>query len=114
MTLRPKTPSDLVLAPVAAHVDMNLQELRDRTPQEIDYQLSLKLDQPLLTNPREERAEHVRRAAVRGIDLHGWRAEITDDGCRLRLSGGSVTIDLGLGASVMSYITTGVRAAASV
>ncbi len=114
MTLRPKTPADLALAPVAAHVDLNLQELRDRTPEEIDYELSLRLDQPLITNTRQERAEHIRRASVRGVDLHGWTAEITEDGCRLRLSGGSVTIDLGLGASLMSYISAGVGAAANI
>ncbi len=114
MALRPKTPADLALAPVAAGIDLNLQALRDKTPDEIDYELSLQLDQPLIANTREERAEHVVRAAVRGIDLHGWDAAVTDDGCRLRLSGGSVTIDLGLGATVMGYITTGVRSAAGV
>jgi hypothetical protein len=42
--------------------------------------------------------------ALRNVDRHGWEATITDDGCRLRLSGGSVTLDLGLGATVMRYI----------
>jgi hypothetical protein len=102
MSLRPKTHADLALAPVAARVDLNLQELRDRTPEEIDYELALRLDQPLIPNTRDERAEHVRRAAVRGVDLHGWTAGITEDGCRLRLSGGSVTLDLGLGATLMT------------
>jgi hypothetical protein len=114
MTLVPKTPADLALAPVAAGIDINLQALRDKTPEEIDYELSLQLDQPLITNTRQERAEHVERAALRGLDLHGWHIAVTDDGCRLRLSGGSVTLDLGLGAALMSYITTGVRARAGV
>src|ERR1022692_1124182 len=101
MTLRPKVPLDMALAPVAAQIDLNLQLLRDRTPREIDYELQLQLDRPQIADTREERAEHVLRAALRNIDRHGWEATITDDGCRLRLTGGSVSLDLGLGAAVM-------------
>jgi hypothetical protein len=108
MTLLPRAPLDMVLAPVAAQIDLNLQQLRDRTPGEIDYELQLQLDRPTMTDAREERAEHVLRAALRNIDRHGWEATITEDGCRLRLTGGSVSLDLGLGASVMTYIDGGV------
>ncbi|HZE05519.1 MAG TPA: hypothetical protein VE127_09865 [Solirubrobacteraceae bacterium] len=113
MALLPKAPIDLSLAPVAAQVDLNLQTLRDRAQEEIEYELQLELDRPLFANTREERAEHVLRAAFRNIDLHGWHGSITEDGCRLRLSGGSVTIDLGLGETVMRYIHTGSIAPAS-
>jgi hypothetical protein len=41
------------------------------------------------------------------VDLHGWEAEITDDRARVRISGGSVTLDLGLSATLLSYITGG-------
>ena len=104
MTLRPKVPSDMALAPVAAEIDLNLQRLRDRPAAEIAYELALELDRPLIENTREERAAHVLRVALRDVDLHGWHGEITDDGCRLHLRGGSVTLDLGLGTAVMSYI----------
>ena len=107
MALLPKGPADMALAPVAAEIDINLQRLRDRAPSEIDYELGLQLDRPLMTNTRDERADHVLQAALRNIDRHGWEAAITDDGCRLRLSGGSVTLDLGLGAAVMTYIDDG-------
>jgi hypothetical protein len=46
--------------------------------------------------------------AVRGVDLHAWHTEITPDSARLRLSGGSVTIDLGLSASILRYIEDGI------
>jgi hypothetical protein len=36
--------------------------------------------------------------------MHHWKAEITDDAARLRLSGGSVTLDLGLSAALLDYI----------
>lgn len=105
MTLRPKVPTDMVLAPVAAEIDLNLQRLRDRSTSEIAYELALELNRPLVEDTREERATHVLRVALRDVELHGWHAEITDDGSRLHLSGGSVTLDLGLGSTVMSYIT---------
>jgi hypothetical protein len=44
MTLRPKTPRDLLLAPVAAEVDQNLQSLRDKSPAEIGDALGLVLN----------------------------------------------------------------------
>jgi hypothetical protein len=39
--------------------------------------------------------------------MHGWTAAITDDGCRVHLEGGSVSIDLGLSANVTGYIQDG-------
>jgi len=107
MTLHPKAPIDLTLAPVAAGIDLNLQELRDKEPEEIGFVLGLKLDRPPIPNSRDERAEHVLRAALRNVELHGWKGSISDDACRLHLAGGSVTLDLGLGASVMRYIEDG-------
>lgn len=107
MTLHPKTLTDMALAPVAAEIDLNLQRLRDKAPADIDYELGLALDRPLQENTRSERADHVLRAALRNVERHGWEATITDDGCRLHLSGGSVTLDLGLGDTVMRYIDGG-------
>ena len=88
MTLHPKTFTDMSLAPVAAEIDLNLQRLRDKTPADIDYELGLALDRPPIEGTREERADYVLRAAVRNVERHGWEATITDDGCRLHLSGG--------------------------
>lgn len=98
-----------MLAPVAAEVDLNLQRMRDRTPHEVEYALALELDQDAPAADRARRAELVRRQAIRDVDLHGWTAEITDDRYRLRLSGGSVSLDLGLGAGIKAYIEGGVR-----
>jgi len=104
MTLRPKTPLDLSLAPVAAQLDINLAHLRDCPPQEIDFQVSLELDRPERSGTAEERAERILAVAVRNVELHGWTPSISDDHCRLHLSGGSVTLDLGLSAAIMRYI----------
>jgi len=111
MTLHPKTLTDMALAPVAAEIDLNLQRLRDKSPADIDYELGLALDRPLHENTREERADHVLLMALRNVERHGWQAAITEDGSRLHLSGGSVTLDLGLGDTVMRYIEGGKTAA---
>jgi|SRR5450759_1065293 hypothetical protein len=107
MALLPKVPMDMALAPVAATIDLNLQALRDRQPSEINAELQLKLDRPPIPNNRDERTAHVLRAALRNVELHGWEGTITQDASRLHLTGGSVTLDLGLGASITRYIEAG-------
>jgi hypothetical protein len=41
---------------------------------------------------------------LRDVDLHHWHAAITDDFARLRLSGGSASLDIGLSASILASI----------
>ena len=93
--LHPKSPIDLALAPVAAAIDINLQRLRDPQPSEIDYEIALELN----LDTGEARGPTARRwvqeSATRFVDLHDWWTQITEDGDRLRLDGGSVTLDLG-------------------
>ena len=107
MTVRPKTPIDLALAPVAAELDMNLVPLRDASSAEIDYRLTLELDRSEHSGTVQERVERVLAVAVRNVELHGWIPTITDDHCRLRLTGVSVSLDLGLSAKIMRYIEDG-------
>jgi hypothetical protein len=107
MSLHPKSPTDLALAPVAAAIDLNLQRLRDRQPSEIDYELALELNLSTRGSTRADRAHWVQESAIRFVDLHDWRTEITEDGNRLRLDGGSVTLDVGLSAALLSYIEHG-------
>lgn len=107
MTLRPKTPKDLLLAPVAAEVDLNLQPLRDKSPAEIAEALAIALNVDIAGHSPAERAGRVLEEALRTVELHDWHAEITDDSARLRLTGGSVSIDLGLSASILRYIEDG-------
>jgi hypothetical protein len=107
MTIRPKQQKDLMLAPVAAEIDRNLQRLRDKPVPDVAYQLELELDTPAISADREERAQLVLRHALRDVDLHGWSAAITDDDCRVHLDGGSVSIDLALSANIAGYIQGG-------
>lgn len=107
MAIHPRHLTDLVLAPVAASVDLNLQRLRDRTPAEIDFELTLELNVDTSGSTRADRTRWVLEAALRTVDLHDWHASITDDCDRLRLEGGSVTLDLGLSATILRYIEQG-------
>lgn len=103
-TIPPKAPRDLVLAPVAAEIDLNLQRLRDLPLEQLKFELDLALDRPELRHTRDERVSRVLAAALRNVDTHNWDAAISDDGARLRLSGGSVSLDLGLSATLLRYI----------
>lgn len=113
MTIHPKDRKDLMLAPVAAGIDRNLQRLRVGSPREVMAELELELDRPAMWLDRDSRAELVLRQALRDVDLHGWTATISGDGARLSLGGGSVSIDLGLSAAIMSYIEDGVPSPAA-
>ena len=113
MTIHPKNQTDLMLAPVAAEIDRNLQRLRDGSPRDVMAELELELDRPAMYHDRAGRAELVLRQALRRVDMHGWTAAITEDAARLSLAGGSVTIDLGLSPAITHYIEDGVQAPAS-
>jgi len=103
MTIHPKEPKDLMLAPVAAEIDRNLQLLRERSPEEVETALQLVLDRPEWAT-RETREERILKAALQGVEMHGWHADITADYTGLRLSGGSVSIQLALGSSVQAHL----------
>ncbi|MGH2873671.1 MAG: hypothetical protein ACRDL5_14565 [Solirubrobacteraceae bacterium] len=109
MTIHPKKRRDLLLAPVAAAIDHNLQRLRGGSARQVAAELELEFDTLAMTIDRDARELVVLRQALRDVDLHGWRAAISDDGCRLHLSGGSVALDLGLSSGVANYIREGVR-----
>jgi len=96
-----------MLAPVAAEIDLNLQALRDKSSEEIGEALAIAFNVNLAGASRSERAGRVLEEALRSVDLHDWNAEITDDSARLKLSGGSVSIDLGLSATILRYIEHG-------
>ena len=110
MSLRPKYPKDLMLAPVAVGIDRNLQRMRDGTARDVEAELELEFDTPADELDRKQRTELVLRQALRDVDLHGWTAAVTDDGFRLRLDGGSVSLDLGLSGGIARYIENGVSA----
>ncbi len=108
MTIHPKRQRDLMLAPVAAEIDLNLQRLRDRTPYEIAAALEHELDSPAMDADRHQRVELVLRQAMRAVEMHGWTAWITDDYTCVHLDGGSVSLDVGLSATLQEYLRSGV------
>lgn len=107
MTIHPKKQKDLLLAPVAVEIDLNLQRMRAGSPSDVLAELELELDRPAMSADPAERAELVLRQALRNVDLHGWTAEISDDATRVHLAGGSVSLDVGLSAGITRYIREG-------
>ena len=104
MSLHPKETKDLALAPVAVHVDENLRPLRDAGPQDLEGVFQVLLDQPEIEHDRASREARILRAALRGVDLHGWEAAVTKDGSAIRLAGGSVSVDIALGATLLHHL----------
>jgi hypothetical protein len=105
MTHSPKNAKDLALAPVAVGIDLNLQRLRSKdTESGVEFELQLELDRPSFDNTRDERAARVLALALRDVDMLGWSASITEDGSAVRLTGGSVTLDIALGAITQQFI----------
>lgn len=105
--IRPKEPTDLLLAPVAAAIDRNLRRLREQTPAAIEVELQLELDAPLVEHTRAERAERILRVATRDVELHGWTPSINADASAVHLEGGSVSLDLALSPTVRRYVEVG-------
>lgn len=104
MSLHPREPRDLALAPVAVHVDMNLRPLREPGPGELEAAFQLLLDRPEIDQTRASPEKRVRDVTLRGVDLHGWSASVTRDGSAVRLEGSSVTLDLALGATLVHHL----------
>jgi len=104
LTLIPKLPRDLALAPVAAEIDSKLQRLRSLPVDRVEHELQLELDRPAFRDTRDERADRVAQYAIRNVGLRGWNVTVTEDGSALHLAGGSVSLDLALGATVQTFI----------
>jgi hypothetical protein len=103
MTLRPKTPSDLLLAPVAAEIDQNLQPLRDAAVADIANAVATRLNAGPSVSP-DGRAAQLLDFATRGVELHGWRVTMSDDASRIQLRGGSVSLDVALSRNLQRFI----------
>jgi len=104
----PRVPQDLTLAPVAVSIDRNLELLREqKSVQDVLSMLELELNTPERAGNPTERAERILEMALRNVDLHGWNAEVTPDYARIRIAGGSVTLDLGLSKTIIDFISSG-------
>ena len=103
MSPLPKEAKHLALAPVAVEIDLNLQRLRAKSPKEIQLELETELDRPI-PGDRDERAQRVLDLALRYVNTRGWAAVITDDNSAVRLTGGSVSLDISVGAALLRFI----------
>lgn len=102
-TLYPHSPGDIALAPTLIHLERNLQELRDSD--DVPYVLALELDdaEAWYHSPLE-RAERVRRAVTRNVDLHGLQVLPSEDLHGLAVIHGEYRVTLMLGRGLVDYV----------
>jgi hypothetical protein len=106
---RPHSPADLALAPVLITVERNLTRLRESG--DIEYTLALELgDDAAHYRNAAARADRVRRAATRDVDLHGWHVYPTEDLQGLAVERGQNRVSLMLGKRLANYIEWGTAA----
>ena len=100
---RPRSPTDLALAPVLIGIEQNLARLR--ASDDVEYALALDLnDDDGWYHSADERARRVMRAAVRDVDLHGWQVMPTQDRCGLAVTHGGYSVCVMLGSRLADYV----------
>ena len=101
--MRPRDPTDLMLAPVALQVDAKVQELSKLKREQLAYHLALEVDRDPRTE--QQRGRDVVDAAVKLIDMSGWEASWDPRG--VRLTHGRNSLVIGVGADVTEYVRFG-------
>lgn len=100
MTIRPHDIPDLYLAPVALHIDHQLEELTDKTTKEIDVWTAVCTNQEART--ADERRDLTLRALQHLLDTHDWSVQYDARG--VRLSHDEHTLVLGIPDSLRAYL----------
>ncbi len=108
--LYPHSPADIAFAPVLLGLEGNLEWLR--TCDDLELALALDLnDDDHWYHTASERADRVRRSAVRSVELHGLTVTPTEDGHGLRVSHGDYAVPIMLGKRLATYVEHGLPAA---
>lgn len=104
MTSLPHDVADVMLAPVALHVDEQIQELSTLAPAALRFEVGLRSD--LADRTEGQRRTAVLSAISRRLEMHGWELEWTDRGVRLHHGASPNTLVLGVPESIREYIRT--------
>lgn len=105
-SLYPRSAAELAFAPVLIAIERNLQWLRNCD--DLDLALALDLnDDEIWYHSASERADRVRRSAVRFVDLHGLEVTPTGDGHGLKVSHGAYSVSVMLGIRLATYVEYG-------
>lgn len=100
MTLRPHDIADLYLAPLALHLDANLELLSGKSPEEVDLEVAIATNRE--PQGAADRREALLDTVTHLVDMQGWSASWHDRGLRLTHDGHSMV--LGIPASLRSYL----------
>jgi hypothetical protein len=106
----PHSAPDLALAPILIRIERNLARLRDSENLAYEFALSLNDDNSFY-HTAVERAQRVRRSAVRDVDLHGWSVEPTPDNYGLAVTHGEYTVAVMFGRQLTDYVIDGPQSA---
>jgi hypothetical protein len=104
-TPRPHSPADLALAPVLIELERNLARLR--ASDDLEFLLSLDLNQELFYHGPAERAQRLENFATREVDLHGWSVTPTRDLYGLAVTHGEYAVSLMFGERLVEYVRDG-------
>jgi len=102
-TPHPHSLADLALAPVLIELEQRLDLLRASKNLEFDLALELN-DDARMYSAAWQRADRIRRFAVRHADLHGWQVEPTPDLHGLAVAHGAYRVSLMLGQRLTDYV----------
>ncbi|MGA3154646.1 MAG: hypothetical protein ACLQK8_19395 [Streptosporangiaceae bacterium] len=99
----PRSPADLVMAPVLISVERNLALVRES--EDLEFALALELDDDgSWYRTPAERARRIQRVATRDVDLHGWEANPTPDLQGLEIAHRGYSVSLMLGKRLADYV----------
>jgi hypothetical protein len=102
----PHSTVDLALAPVLISIERNLEQYRDSYDLAFDLALQLNDDASWYSDAAG-RARRVRDAATRGVDLHGWRVQPSEDRYGLVVEHGGYHVTVALGKQLTDYVEDG-------
>ena len=111
-TPHPHSLTDLALAPVLVQIEHNLAWLR--ASENLEFDLALQLNDDASSYKRAaDRADRIRRVAVRNVDLHGWKVQPTADNYGLAVQHGEYQVSLMFGKQLTDYVEQRARSEAS-
>ena len=102
MTALPHDIKDVMLAPVALHLDERIQELGRMDLRELAYEVAMLSDRP--DRSEAQRRDGLITAISRETDLHGWELSWDPRGLRLRHGASANTFVLGVPAVFLDYV----------
>jgi hypothetical protein len=102
MTTLPHDVADVLLAPVALHIDARIQELADMDAGEFAYEVAVRSD--VADRTGAQRRVAVLAALTQNLELHGWSVAWDERGVRLSHGTSANSLVLGVPESLRDFV----------